>query len=228
MGECIIYDDKNIGLVALPPGGCFGQNYIGDPIGTTITGNGYCKTLPNEDDFIRILNNDLRIPTKIYVKDYAEKMVEVNQAIRANVKQQKFPYLFICDVKSKDAMKSVFQQLENGEPAIYGGKSIDLQNNVDVLNSNAPFVVDKLQEYKYELEREVLTFFGLNNNFEKKERLLTDEVNANNDYIDSNIDLMFNMRKHFCQKANEKYGLNIQVYKNYDVKQNTNGGELDE
>ena len=80
--------------------------------------------------------------------------------------------LFICDVKSKDAMKSVFEQLENGEPAIYGGKSIDLQNNVDVLNSNAPFVVDKLQEYKYELEREVLTFFGLNNNFEKKERLL--------------------------------------------------------
>ena len=78
------------------------------------------------------------------------------------------------------------------------------------------------------MEREILTFHGLNNNFEKKERLLTDEVNANNDYIDSNIDLMFNMRKHFCQKANEKYGLNIRVYKNYDVKQKTNGAELDE
>ena len=142
-------------------------------------------------------------------------MVEVNQAIRANVKQQKFPYLFICDSKSKEAMKSVFEQLENGEPAIYGGKSIDLQNNVDVLNSNAPFVVDKLQEYKYELEREVLTFFGLNNNFEKKERLLTDEINSNNDYINSMCDLMFKERQKAIEKVNEKYGLNIIVEKNY-------------
>lgn len=230
MGECIIYDDKNIGLIALPPGGCYGQNYIGDPIGTTITGNGYYKALPNEDNFVRILNNDLRIPTKIYVKDYAEKMVEVNQAIRANVKQQKFPYLFICDVKSKDAMKSVFEQLENGEPAIYGGKSIDLQNNVDVLNSNAPFVVDKLQEYKYELEREVLTFFGLNNNFEKKERLLIDEINSNNDYINSMCDLMFKERQKAIEKVNEKYGLNIIVEKNYGTDENVSletieGGE---
>ena len=214
-GECIIYDDKNIGLIALPSGGSFGQNYIGDPIGTTITGNGYCKVLPNEDDFVRVLNNDLRIPTKIYVKNYAEKMVEVNQSIRANVKQQKFPYLFICDAKSKDAMKSVFEQLENGEPAIYGGKSIDLQNNVDVLNANAPFVVDKLQEYKYELEREILTFFGLNNNFEKKERLLTDEINSNNDYINSMSDLMYKERQKAIEKVNEKYDLNIIVEKNY-------------
>ena len=226
-GECIFYNDSNLGFITLPSGGSFGQNYQGEPIGTTITGVGYTKSLMNEDDFIRILNNDLRIPTNVYVEDYAYKMLKVNQAISANINQQKFPYLFVCDSKSKTAMKSVYEQIENGEPAIYGGKEIDLQNNVLVMNTNAPYVVDKLQEYKYELEREILTFFGLNNNFEKKERMLTDEINSNNDYINSIIDLMYKSRKEGIEKINKKYGLNIIVEKVNGIEENVSRETLE-
>ena len=71
-----------------------------------------------------------------------------------------------------------------------------------------------------------MTFFGLNNNFEKKERLLTDEVNSNNDYVSSNIDLMLKTREEFCKEVNKMFGLNISVYKKYDL-QTPSGGEED-
>ena len=70
-------------------------------------------------------------------------------------------------------------------------KIADLSNAVDVFNLNVPFVADKLMQYRFETEREIYTLFGFNNNFEKKERLLTDEVNVNNDFINCNIDSMY-------------------------------------
>lgn len=197
-----------------------GTNYnvLGDP--TTYIANGYGQTFTRHvDDCVICRNNPLSIPSINYIIEFADKMNEVSRSIKANVKQQKFPFIIPCTAENEYTMKTLFDKINDGDLAIFKDESLDL-TGLKVLDTKAPFVVDKLNEYRFELEREILTFHGLNNNFEKKERLLTDEINANNDYIDSNIDLMFNMRKDFCKKANEKYGLNLRVVKNYDVKQN--------
>ena len=84
----------------------------------------------------------------------------------------------------------------------------------DVLDTSAPFLLDKLQNYKNEMRSELLTFLGINNNnIVKKERLITDEVNANNELISIMIDLMFDLRKKACDEINKMYGLNINVEK---------------
>ena len=109
---------------------------------------------------------------------------------------------------------SVSKKIENGEPIIYGTKDIDT-DTIKASSTNTPYVVDKLNEYRYELEREILTFFGLNNNFEKKERLLVDEVNSNNEFITSNVDIMLKCREDFCKEVNKMFDLNISVKKKY-------------
>ena len=118
-------------------------------------------------------------------------------------------------------MKQLFEQIEDGEPAIFGNKDLNIEN-INVLGLNVPYVADKLNEYRYELEREILTFFGLNNSFEKKERLLVDEVNSNNDFISRNVDLMYQSRLDACKEINEKFGLNIRV-----IKINDEGNHID-
>ena len=75
-------------------------------------------------------------------------------------------------------MQKLFEQVDNLEPVIFGNKDLNIENSNAILTTT-PSVADKLNQYKYELEREILTFFGLNNSFEKKERLLVDEVNSN-------------------------------------------------
>lgn len=211
-------------------------NVLGDP--TSYIANGYGQTfLRDVKDCVICRNNPLSIPSINYIIEYADKMNEVSRSIKANVKQQKFPFIIPCTPENELTMKTLYDKIADGNLVIFKDENLSL-DGLKVLDTRVPFVVDKLNEYRFELEREILTFHGLNNNFEKKERLLVGEINSNNDYIDSNIDLMFNMRKDFCKKAKEKYGLNIKVYKNYDVKENvtrditpgrgTNGGFEDE
>ena len=156
-----------------------------------------------------ILNNDLAIGNEHYLFDYAQRMFEVENCIRVNINQQKFPWFVNTTPNNKKTMETMFQKVLNGEPYILGSK--DQIGNVEVLTLNTPYIADKLNEYKYELEREVLSFHGLNNNFEKKERLLVDEVNSNNDFIDRNVELMYRQRKLACEQLNKKFGWNVKV-----------------
>ena len=106
-------------------------------------------------------------------------------------------------------METMFEKVLNGEPYILGSK--DQKGKIEVITLNTPYIADKLNEYKYELEREILSFHGLNNNFEKKERLLVDEVNSNNDFIDRNVELMYWQRLLACEQMNKKFGWNVKV-----------------
>ena len=63
------------------------------------------------------------------------------------------------------------------------------------------------------MEREILTFLGLNNNFEKKERLLTNEIDSNNQFITANIDIQYKNRLIAQDYLNDKFGWNCKVIK---------------
>lgn len=41
--------------------------------------------------------------------------------------------------------------------------------------------------------------------------MLVDEINVNNDYINRNVDILYNARELACEKINEKFGVNWKV-----------------
>ena len=88
--------------------------------------------------------------------------------------------------------------------------------NIMVIPTIAPYLVDKLQLQKQEMERELLTFLGINNTLEKKERLIVDETNSNNQFIKMSSDIGFKTRLKACEMINQKYGLNIHVIETQD------------
>ena len=66
------------------------------------------------------------------------------------------------------------------------------------------------------MERELLTFLGINNTLEKKERLLVDETNSNNQFIKKASDIGFKQRQLACEQINEMFGLNVNVIETQD------------
>ena len=64
----------------------------------------------------------------------------------------------------------------------------------------------------------IRTMLGINNNSTsgKRERLIVDEINVNNDYTDINIDMRLHERQLFCERVNELFGLNISVKKRFE------------
>lgn len=236
-GLVCLVDDKNFGQIVVGCSYSQNMNIWGEPTEVITNGFNYVKSFNIENTVnttytrdiddnsietaIVCQNNDLAISTREILEYYVNKLVEVELSTFTNVYLQKFPFLINTTKDNEMTMKTLISKVDKGEPYImYNKKIADLSNAVDVFNLNVPFVADKLMQYRFETEREIYTLFGFNNNFEKKERLLTDEVNVNNDFINCNIDSMYKKRKQFAELMNAKYGWNVQVKKRYEIKEN--------
>ncbi len=227
-GRCLFFEDKNMGLMCLQCYDGQGRNVYNYPLQYRAVGFNYSEEY-NAEDVVEICNNKLRMPTDDMIVYYTNKIYEVERTLDTNVKQLKAPFVFVTDDKKELTFKRIFEKLENNEPCIYldgavlAGKNIDevitcLQTGVK------PFLVE-LTDYRHDVQNEVLSALGINNaNTDKKERLITDEVNANNQFIDSNVQLMLEARQRACELINEKFGLNVSV----ELRNVTEGGEEDE
>ena len=87
-------------------------------------------------------------------------------------------------------------------------KQMGDMDSIKAINTEAPIVFDKLQQYKKEIFNEALTFLGINNiMLEKAERLITDEANSNNELINLNLQSFLAPRLEACRQFNEKFHL---------------------
>lgn len=170
------------------------------------------------DDVIYIMNNNLQKPTLETLKLFAYRLYEVEATINVNLLAQKTPVLIEGDTKTILTLKNVYMQYSGNTPFIFGNKQYDLSNRLSVLKTDAPYLIDKLTLHKHEIWNEALTFLGINNaNVDKRERLITDEVNSNNELINYYLNCFYKTRKEACDRINEKYGLNIKIKLNKDV-----------
>ena len=216
-GECAMFDHPDLGLCILRSSSRENLNIYGEPTKLSLTGFNEHRTVMM-DDCVRIMNNDLALPTLPNIVYYAKRMAEIDDIIMQNLRQQRVPYLFATDESNSFSMKSLYDKMYQGEPAIFVDKDMlkGQPENIMVIPTVAPYLVDKLQIQKQEMERELLTFLGINNTLEKKERLLVDETNSNNQFIKMASDIGFKQRQLACEKMNEMFGLNVQVVETQD------------
>lgn len=170
----------------------------------------YNKTF-NRDEIVLVRNNYEQLPTDLTIQLFARRLYEAERTTDINIKAQKTPVLIKCLDKQRLTLKNLYAQYDGNEPFIFGDKDLEV-GEFTVLNTNAPFVADKISEYKRNVWNEALTFLGINNvETEKNERLVTDEVNANNSMIQLAAETMLLTRKQAAEEFNKKYGFNVSV-----------------
>lgn len=172
----------------------------------------------NEDleDAILVMNTWERYPTVSAIQLYCMRLADTQRAIDTNIKMQKYPYLLTTSTNQRLTMENMYQQIDGNYPAIYIDKNFDL-NSIRTIETEAPYVADKLNMYKTEILNEALTFLGINNLYRKKERLITDETDQNNEYINLNLQSFLIPRQEACDKFNQRYNQNIQVKVRSDI-----------
>lgn len=213
-GACMFFQDDDLGFMVAKVSSAGNLNAYDEPvtirpIATNYTGRDYTT---NEDAFI-IRNNDLMIPTRPTVELYAMRLADISRTIDVNVHAQKTPTLILCTDKQKMTLKNVYKQWSGNEPVIFGDKQLDIEG-VKVLKTDAPVVFPQLQIQKHAYWNECMTFLGIDNaNMDKRERLVDDEVNANNEQIEISCQTMLKARERACEQINKAFGLNISVEK---------------
>ena len=138
---------------------------------------------------------------------FALRLYEAERTADVNIKAQKTPVLLLMDEKQRLTMENIYSQYEGNKPVIFGDKNYLGENVIKAINTQAPFIADKIIDYKKEIWNEALTFLGINNIMvDKKERLITDEANSNNELINLNLQSYLAPRQEACRQFNEKFG----------------------
>lgn len=144
---------------------------------------------------------------------YASKLSGIDMLINVNEKVQKMPWLINTPEGSEKKTEEFMNALMGDEPVLF----FELDGlEPRALISGAPFILDKLYNYKQAYVNEALTFLGVNNlgNVEKKERLITSEVDHNNELIESNSDNFKRPIEEFLDRANDVLGFNFTLKDN--------------
>lgn len=217
-GECMFFKDETFGLMVSKTTRN-GVNHYDEPIDLVPVATNFSniRSYKNGVEAVLIKNNDLSIPTELTTRLYAYRLADITRSQDININAQRTPVLIKCTDKQRLTLRNVYQQYSGNEPVIYGDKSTDF-SSVEVLKTEAPVVFDKLQTHKHQLMNEFLTFLGINNaNQDKKERLVADEVQANNEQVVVDFNKMLKARESACEEINKLFGTNIKVSKRSDI-----------
>lgn len=181
---------------------CYSFSYSSD----RKTYMGYNEKSRPEYEAILVLNTFERIPTAIGLELYALRLAEAQRTCDINIKAQRTPILIETDNDQRFTLKQVYEQYDGNVPVIYGNKNAGLPDSLKALKTDAPIVFDKVMEYKRMILNEALTFLGITNLDEKKERRVVNESEANNEYVNLNLQKFLAPRKEACKQFNEKFG----------------------
>lgn len=157
---------------------------------------------------ILVQNNWDRTPTAGSMELFALRLFEAERTADVNIKAQKTPVLLLVDETQRLTMENMYAQYDGNKPFIFGDKKNLNPDSLRSIKTDAPFIADKIIDYKKEIWNEALTFLGINNIMvDKKERLITDEANSNNELINLNLQSYLAPRQEACKQFNEKFGL---------------------
>lgn len=160
-----------------------------------------------EEDCILVMNNYDRIATEPTVALFAERLAEAQRTADVNIKAQRTPILLPTDKRQYLTMKKVYEEYDGNSPVIYPDKNIGDKDMIKAVKTDAPYIADKIMEYKTSIWNEFLTFLGVSNLNEKKERMIDSETDSNNELINLNMQSYLIPRKEACELFNEKFGL---------------------
>ena len=209
-GQIVFFKDEELGFLCLQCAVNGGFNVYRIPTNRRAYAvNGYQKNL-TENDSVIIYNNFLRTNSMLDVRNFAERLYNIDRAIDVNINAQKTPRLIKCDEQQRLTMLNTYQQYDGNQPVIFGDKALNT-NAFQVLNTGAPLVADRLYTLKTQLWNECLTYLGISNiNVQKKERLITDEVTRNQGGTIASRYARLEARRQACEQINRMFGLDIE------------------
>lgn len=156
---------------------------------------------------ILVQNNWDRTPTAGSMELFALRLYEAERTADVNIKSQKTPVMVLVDEEQRLMMENLYNQYDGNRPFIFGDKKQLGSDILRAIKTDAPYIADKIMDYKKEIWNEALTFLGINNIMvDKKERLITDEANSNNELINLNLQSYLAPRQEACRQFNEKFG----------------------
>lgn len=206
------YDDERLGLICseITLSGRLNHYQMPTDYHTVSTSPLIKKNLTSEE-CVLMKNSPLYVGIFPYLNFFAKKLALTSRTMDQNLTMQWTPYIITGDRRMLQQFKVFMKKILQGVQTIFTSKGFRMED-VNVLQTNAPFIADELHGMKQAILRECMTMLGIENaNMDKKERLVADEVNANNQQVIASRNIWLSERKKAIEELNKKFNLNASV-----------------
>ena len=147
------------------------------------------------------------------INRYAVLLAMCDSGISVNLMNTKVTYVFgAADKGQANTFKKLYDMVTMGEPAVFTtkGNTAMLKENIFIMPAKQNYIADDIQITKRKIVNEFLTDIGINNaNIDKRERLNTDEVNANNEELKCNIQHWIDNLEDGIRRVNAMFELDL-------------------
>ena len=210
-GSVAFFKDEVLGLLALPYTIVNGLDVYGRPTKIEVLGqNGYRRILKS-DEFVIMYDNNGRYPLYLDICQYAERLALNVRTSDINIAQQKTPRIFKTSNEKERSVKDLVNNVDGNENTIITYDNMDLDETSMVL-APAPYVTDKIDMHKENIWNEFLRLIGISNlSMMKKERNISDEIQAMQGGTIASRFSRFEPRKRAIEEINKKFKENIEI-----------------
>ena len=180
----------------------------------TQTASGLNLTYPKPEAVMGYDNVD-GYPMVNYIVVAARRLADLIRSCDVVVAGLKSPYLITCDETQVKTVEEAMRRRQNNEIAIIASKMSVTDDMFHVWPTEiSPDTLRTFWEQYRNVEAELLETLGINSNdnTDKRERLLVDEINSNNEEIGGQLSKRYSQRKLLADRVNATFGLNIQPY----------------
>ena len=216
-GKVLFFYDEDLGYTALPYTSDGRLDIYNDPINRrAYASSGYHKNL-NKDNSVIIYNNESRTNELPILQYYALKLYRADRAMDTNINIQKTPIIVQCQENERLTVENALMKYEGNQWTIITTKNFNPEN-FKVMNTNVPFISDKLHDIKSKIWNDAMTHLGIANlSIQKKERLISDEISKSQGGTIASRQTALISRQEAIKKINSMFGLNITVKFNDNI-----------
>lgn len=212
---CVFYKDEEFGrYLALNAANAGRVNMYDNPTSFRVTGNTMVNKTLQAWECVPIWANYLRIPDYDVVRVYAHRLAEIDRTIEINTFNLRQNKLVFAGSNTQFSMAQADRQIKEGQATLYVRKGTFDPNDISAIDIGVePKTIETLMVAREKIWSNAMTMLGISNfNSEKKERLVSAEVNGTDEQVDQMKNVALNARKQACKRINELYSdLDIDV-----------------
>ena len=214
-GFAIFFKDKGLDRYYALPGAISGVDVYGYPSVARPISKNASITFDSYDidkDCVVIYANKTRTSANMQIVEFANRLVDVDMAIQLNTKAMKHPILFKTSEQKKETFESLLRQYEDNWYIISADKQLDIENSLDTVNLEVSALeILNLMKEKESILNEFYNIFGVTSTVEKRERVVSGEINVQLQQTAVNTNIWLSCQKEACDKINRMFGLNVDV-----------------
>jgi len=169
--------------------------------------------LIDSNEVVEIYNNSYCYPTINIINRYAYILANIDISLKCaliNLRQQ--VALISKNSKTKESIEQFYVKIECGESSVIVDDSLtDMLENIKAipLQSGTQDNIKTLLSCYDSVLQNFFNEFGIRYNKDKKERMITSEVESDSQRLLFSVENMYNERKQAIEKFNEVFGYNV-------------------